>query len=155
VSEQQEAVLPGRYVVGVDGSEASIDALRWAVAEANAHGGGVVRAVLVWEVPYGGLATSMAQGPYGLPNTTILEEQASLRLQSCIEALGDTSAVEVRAEVLEGQPTSVLLELSREADLVVVGSRGHGGFASLLLGSVSAQVVRHAHCSVVVIRPPA
>src|SRR5674476_1324867 len=69
-------------------------------SDGNAHGGGVVRAVLVWEVPYGGLATSMAQGPYGLPNTTILEEQASLRLQSCIEALGDTSAVEVRAEVL-------------------------------------------------------
>jgi nucleotide-binding universal stress UspA family protein len=154
VSEQQEAVLPRRYVVGVDGSEASIDALRWAVAEAKAHGGGDVRAVLVWEVPYGGLATSMAQGPYGLPNTTILEEEASLRLQSCIEALGDTSAAEVRAEVLEGQPASVLLELSHKADLVVVGSRGHGGFASLLLGSVSAQVVQHAHCSVVVVRPP-
>ena len=153
VSEQQEAVLPRRYVVGVDGSRASTDALRWAVDDAEAHGGDV-RAVLVWEVPYGGLATSMGQGPYGLPNTTILEEDASLRLQGCIEALGDTSAVEVHAEVVEGQPASVLLELSHEADLVVVGSRGHGGFASLLLGSVSAQVVQHAHCSVVVVRPP-
>jgi len=61
--------------------------------------------------------------------------------------------VEVRAELLEGQPAGVLRELSNEADLVVVGSRGHGGFTALMLGSVSAQVVRHAHCSVVVIRP--
>ena len=78
MSEQQEAVLPRRYVVGVDGSDASIDALRWAVDEAKAHGGGDVHAVLVWEVPNGGLATSMGQGPYGLPNTTILEEEGSL-----------------------------------------------------------------------------
>jgi nucleotide-binding universal stress UspA family protein len=153
VSEQQEAVLPRRYVVGVDGSAASIEALRWAVTEARAHGG-AVRAVLVWELPYTGLATSMAQGPYGLPDTTIIEQEAALRLQSCIEAVGDTSPVEVHAEVLEGQPAAVLRELSHEADLVVVGSRGHGGFTALLLGSVSAQVVRHAHCSVVVIRPP-
>lgn len=153
MSEQQEAVLPRRYVVGVDGSAASIEALRWAVTEARAHGG-VVRAVLVWELPYTGLATSMAQGPYGLPDTTIIEQEAALRLQSCIEAVGDMSPVEVHAEVLEGQPAAVLRELSHEADLVVVGSRGHGGFTALLLGSVSAQVVRHAHCSVVVIRPP-
>jgi nucleotide-binding universal stress UspA family protein len=154
VSEQKEATVSQRYIVGVDGSEASIDALRWAVTEAKAHEGSNVCAVLVWEVPYGGLATNLAQGAYGLPNKALLEEDASLRLQNCIEAVGDTPAVEVRAEVHEGQPASVLLELSHKADLIVVGSRGHGGFASLLLGSVSAQVVQHAHCSVVVIRPP-
>ena len=111
MSEQREAVLPRRYVVGVDGSEASIDALRWAVGEAKAHGGGDVRAVLVWEVPYGGLATSMGQGPYGLPNTTILEEEAGLRLQSCIEALGDPSAEAILASDMtfsfSSSPTSL------------------------------------------------
>jgi len=153
VSEQQETALHRRYVVGVDGSAASLEALRWAVAEARSHGGDV-RAVLVWELPYSGLATSMAQGPYGLPDLTAVTHEASVRLQSCIDAVGDTSPVEVHAEILEGQPAGVLQALSREADLVVVGSRGHGGFAALLLGSVSAQVVRHAHCSVVVVRPP-
>lgn len=108
---------------------------------------------MVWAIPYAGLTTSMAQGPYGLPDITLVEEQARERLTSAIESLGDTSPVKVRAELLEGQPAGVLRELSHEADLVVVGSRGHGGFTTLMLGSVSAQVVRHAHCSVVVIRP--
>jgi nucleotide-binding universal stress UspA family protein len=152
VSEQQE-VRPRRYVVGVDGSAASLDALRWAIDEARAHGGGDVRAVMVWAIPYAGLTTSMAQGPYGLADITLVEEQAGERLTSAIESLGDTSPVQVRAELLEGQPAGVLRELSHEADLVVVGSRGHDGFTALMLGSVSAQVVRHAHCSVVVIRP--
>ena len=152
MSEQQE-VRPRRYVVGVDGSATSLEALRWAIDEARVHGGGDVRAVMVWAIPYSGLATSMAQGPYGLPDITLVEEQARERLTSAIESLGDTSPVEVRAELLEGQPAGVLRELSNEADLVVVGSRGHGGFTALMLGSVSAQVVRHAHCSVVVIRP--
>jgi len=153
VSEQQQASTR-RYVVGVDGSAASIEALRWAVEEARAHGGGDIRAVLVWSLPYVGLATGMAPEPYGLPETKLVEQEAQQRLASSIEALGDTSPAVLRGELLEGQPAGVLRELSHEADLVVVGSRGHGGFSELMLGSVSAQVVRHAHCSVIVIRPP-
>ena len=153
MSEQQQGSTR-RYVVGVDGSAASIEALRWAVDEARAHGGGDIRAVLVWSLPYVGLATSMAPEPYGLPETQLIEQEAQQRLTSSIEALGDTSPAVLRGEVIEGQPAGVLRELSHEADLVVVGSRGHGGFSALMLGSVSAQVVRHAHCSVVVIRPP-
>lgn len=153
MSEQQQGSTR-RYVVGVDGSAASIEALRWAVDEARAHGGGDIRAVLVWSLPYVGLATSMAPEPYALPETKLIEQEAQQRLTSSIEALGDTSPAVLRGEVIEGQPAGVLRELSHEADLVVVGSRGHGGFSALMLGSVSAQVVRHAHCSVVVIRPP-
>ena len=153
MSEQQQGSTR-RYVVGVDGSAASIEALRWAVDEARAHGGGDIRAVLVWSLPYVGLATSMAPEPYALPETKLIEQEAQQRLTSSIEALGDTSPAVLRGELLEGQPAGVLRELSHEADLVVVGSRGHGGFSALMLGSVSAQVVRHAHCSVVVIRPP-
>lgn len=150
---KRQAAGPQRIVVGVDGSGASLEALRWAVAEARAHGGGDIRAVLVWEFPYSGLATSMTPEPYGLPGPAVYEQQARQRLESAIQAVGDTSAVQVHAELREGQPAAVLAELSGDADLVVVASRGHGGFAALLLGSVSAQVVRHSHCSVVVIRP--
>lgn len=153
MTEAQQAAEPQRIVVGVDGSRASLEALRWAVAEARAHGGGDVRAVLVWEIPYSGLATSMSPEPYGLPDPATYEQQARQRLESAVEAVGDTSPVQVHAELREGQPAAVLVELSGDADLVVVASRGHGGFAALLLGSVSAQVVRHSHCSVVVIRP--
>jgi nucleotide-binding universal stress UspA family protein len=153
MSEHQQGVPPRRYLVGVDGSAESIEALRWAVAEARAHSDGNVRAVQVWTMPYRGLATSMAPGPYGLPDPSIIEDEARLRLAHTIEAVGDTSPVEVRAELHEGQPAAVLIRLAQDADLVVVGSRGRGGFAALLLGSVSAQVVRHAPCSVVVIRP--
>ena len=152
MSEQQQGSTR-RYVVGVDGSAASTEALRWALDEARAHGGGDIRAVLVWSLPYVALATGMAPEPYGLPETTLIEQEAQQRLTSSIEALGDTSPAVVRGELHEGQPAGVLRELSHEADLVVVGSRGHGGFSALMLGSVSAQVVRHAHCSVVVIRP--
>ena len=113
-----------------------------------------MRAVQVWTTPYRGLASSLAPAPYGLPEPTVIEQETKLRLASTIEAFGDTSPVAVHAEVREGQPAAVLVGLSREADLVVVGSRGRGGFATLLLGSVSAQVLRHAHCSVIVIRPP-
>ena len=145
MSEQEQAVTPQRYVVGVDGSESSLEALRWAVDEARAHGGGDVRAVQVWQLPY--------SDPFELPDLNTIQEKAKLRLASTMETVGDTSAVEVHAELREGQPAAVLCELSRDADLVVVGSRGHGGFAALLLGSVCAQVVRHAKCSVFVVRP--
>lgn len=151
--QEQQAVPPRRYVVGVDGSAESLEALRWAVAEARVHGGGDVRAVQVWSMPYRGLATSTAPAPYGLPDRTTAEEATRLQLASTLEALGDTSPVVVHAELREGQPAAVLVELAREADLVVVGSRGRGGFAALLLGSVSAHVARHARCSVVVVRP--
>jgi nucleotide-binding universal stress UspA family protein len=156
MSEQEQAVTSQRYVVGVDGSESSLAALRWAVDQARAHGGGgSVRAVQVWELPYSGLASSLAVEPYGLPDLNTIQEKARVRLASTLEAIGDTSPVEVHAELREGQPAAVLCELSRDADLVVVGSRGHGGFAALMLGSVCDQVVRHAKCSVFVVRPHA
>jgi nucleotide-binding universal stress UspA family protein len=65
---------------------------------------------------------------------------------------GQAAGVEVRTSVEEGHPAEVLIERSKEADLLVVGSRGHGGFAGMLLGSVSHHLVAHASCPVVVLR---
>lgn len=142
----------GRIVVGVDGSQPSNDALRWALAEAAARGA-TVEAVITWSNPivadaYGG-ASMIGFDP------AILVEGASQTLESAIEAAcpdADQRAQIVRT-VAEGGAGYVLVEQSRGADLLVVGSRGHGGFAGLLLGSVSTQCVHHAHCPVTVIRP--
>ncbi len=69
-------------------------------------------------------------------------------------ALGDDITVKITSRVVEGHPAAVLIEVAAEADLLVVGSRGLGGFRGMLLGSVSAQCVHHARCPVVVVPPP-
>lgn len=144
----------GRIVVGVDGSEHGVDALRFALAEARAHGS-TVEAVLAWTYPimadaYGG--TAMA----GV-NPEVLVEGAKQALEQAIEAATDDPAerAAVQRKVVEGGAGHALVEASRGAQLLVVGSRGHGGFTGLLLGSVSSQCVHHAHCPVVVVRPEA
>jgi nucleotide-binding universal stress UspA family protein len=71
------------------------------------------------------------------------------------EAIPDAGDVEIERRVIEGAAAAVLVEESRGADLLVVGSRGHGGFAQLLLGSVSQQCAHHAECPVVIVRPRA
>jgi nucleotide-binding universal stress UspA family protein len=68
------------------------------------------------------------------------------------EAIPDTGDVNVERRVVEGAPAAVLVDESRDADLLVVGSRGRGGFAQLLLGSVSQQCAHHANCPVVIVR---
>jgi nucleotide-binding universal stress UspA family protein len=136
-----------RVVVGVDGSPPSVDALAWGVTEAR-HRGGIVRVVTAWDYP------AVVAGMEGVLDVSHLEE-AARRAQSI--ALGRVAHddVDVSTELAEGSAARTLIEASRAADLIVVGSRGHGGFAGLLLGSVSAQVVRHAECSVLVARAQA
>ncbi len=142
----------GRIVVGVDGSEHSIEALRFALAEGRARGADV-QAVITWSMP----AVTDAFGTSGLAgiDPQIFADGAKLLLDQAVDAATDDAderAAIVRS-VIEGSAGHVLVELSRGADLLVVGSRGHGGFAGLLLGSVSNQCVHHAHCPVTVIRP--
>ncbi|HET6949341.1 MAG TPA: universal stress protein [Acidimicrobiales bacterium] len=137
----------GRVVVGVDGSEASATALRWALAEGAARGA-VVEAVHSWEMPvvYGPVAGSF---PF---DTTALEQGAHELVDKMVDDAEAAVAtpVEVERTVVPGGPASSLLDAAKGADLVVVGRRGLGGFGRLLLGSVSDHVARHAPCPVVV-----
>ncbi len=133
-------------VVGVDGSEASIDALKWAARQASLTGSEVT-AVLAWQYPH-------AAG--GFPITAEVDWPANAQtvLRNAVtEAFGSEMDMIVR-EVVEGHPAKVLIDSSAEADLLVVGSRGHGGFVGMLLGSVSEHVAAHAHCPVLVVRHP-
>jgi nucleotide-binding universal stress UspA family protein len=136
--------LPQTIVVAVDGSPSSAQALRWAARQA-ALTGGEVHAVTAWHFPdYDGWGTVIDDVNWAENGRTILE-------QTIKEALEPAAADRVERHVLEGHPAQVLLDRAADADLLVVGSRGHGGFAGMLLGSVSQHVVAHAPCPVVVV----
>ena len=138
-----------RIVAGVDGSASSIAALRWAVEQAEVMGGSV-DAVMAWEFPVAG-------GSYGWAPTapfddTDYRELAAKTLNAAVEAVGPPPGVPVRQSVAEGNPAQVLLDAARDADLLVVGNRGHGAFIDALIGSVSVRCLHHATCPVVVVR---
>lgn len=141
-------------VVGIDGSQESVEALGWAVQYAQGANG-TVRAVAAWTQPthfgyYGTFGTNMTYREPAQPN---LHELSTNILTAVInEVVGEESAVVIEREVIEGHPATVLVQQSASADLLVVGARGHGAFVGLLLGSVSDHCVRHAACPVVVLR---
>lgn len=137
-----------RIVVGVDGSDCSIEALRWAVEEGRLRAA-TVEVLHVWHLPYVGLPG--ASPPYPEPE---FETYANSVLDHTIAAAGAGDAT-LERRVAKGHAASELIEASGRADLVVVGCRGHGGVAGTLLGSVSQRVAAHADCPVVVIRRPA
>ena len=135
-------------VVGVDGSDGAQAALRFALDEARLRGA-AVRAVAAWHVP----ATAFG-GAYVPPTDGLLDElEASTRqtLERVLSDAGDHADVEVEPVVREGAPAHVLLEEASDAALLVVGTRGLGGFRGLLLGSVGQQCTHHAPCPVVVV----
>ncbi len=131
-------------VVGVDGSDSSREALTWAVHYA-ALTGAEVEAVISWNYPtgygMGGVAADWNPG----------EDARDLLAQTVTSVVGDDVPVPLTKVVREGNAAQVLLDESKDAQMLVVGSRGHGGFAGLLLGSVSAHCAEHAHCPVLVI----
>jgi nucleotide-binding universal stress UspA family protein len=146
-----------RIVVGVDGSPGSLEALRWALAEAGLRGA-EVRVVHAWMVP---LIDAVPE-PWAIGSPTLgpSEDQVHEHLEAAARKVLDASmeearpadpGVEIEGELAEGRPAAALLAAAQDADLLVVGSRGRGGFAGLLLGSVSAQCVHHAPCPVVVV----
>ncbi|MFF7192881.1 universal stress protein [Streptomyces sp. NPDC008079] len=138
----------GRIVVGVDGSEPSLKALRWAARQA-ALTGAALEAVIAWEMPS---AYGWAGLP-GLPDDVDLEANADQILARAVEAaLTPEQATTVTRRTVLGNPAQAILDSGEGADLIVVGVRGHGTFRSTLLGSVSHTVTVHASCPVVVVR---
>lgn len=138
-----------RIVVGVDGSEGSVEALRWAGDEALLREDSVC-ALYAWTYPVFLGAPMETLGP--IPERSELVREGERVLEEAVAAaFPDGAAVEVTLEVVEDPPARALVRASHDADLLVVGSRGHGGFRELLLGSVSHQCVLHSSCPVVVI----
>ena len=135
-----------RIVVGVDGSPSSMTALRWSLRQAKLTGC-EVEAVTAWQYP----------STYGFSPTTDgasdFEGDAQKILFDALNEVGGVGpGVIIRPSVVEGHPADILVREARGADLLVVGSRGLGGFAGMLLGSVSQHCVHHAPCSVLVIQ---
>jgi nucleotide-binding universal stress UspA family protein len=142
-------------VVGVDHSAGAEEALRFALEEAKLRHG-TLRAVHAWQ--YGYIGATGLEGALPAVGGELRESRdvAAAALDATLQqAIPDPGEVEVERRVVEGAPAAVLVDESRGADLLVVGSRGHGGFAQLLLGSVSQQCAHHAECPVVIVRSKA
>ena len=135
-------------VVGVDGSANSIAALRWVTRRARATGA-TIRAIFVWRLPP--VSPTPQSISMGLSPTEIVGHAAAITLDEYLEEAALPSDVEVECINIEGTPAKVLIEEGSRADLLVVGARGHEGFAGLLLGSVATAVTRHATRPVAVI----
>jgi nucleotide-binding universal stress UspA family protein len=138
-----------KIVVGVDGSAGSRAALRWAHEEARLRGASL-EVVTVWQFP---VMTSLpAFGAMPPPEDMSGEAEANLLRSLAAEGIASGDDVAVTTVVAEGAAAPALLDAATDAELLVVGSRGHGGFTGLLLGSVSQQCVSHGPCPVVVVR---
>lgn len=134
-------------VVGVDGSDASRDALRWAARQARMTGADL-HAICAWDFP-------VACGWAPDYSDVDLEGAARESLQETIrQVLGEVPDLAVVARVERGHAAQVLVEASREADMLVVGRRGLGSFAGMLLGSVSEHCAQHARCPVLIMHHP-
>ena len=132
-----------RIVVGVDGSEHSNSALRWALTEAECHSG-TVTAVLAWQVPFISFP--------GAFDRDELEKAYKEFLVETVSTVAPKPAVPLETLVAEGDPTEAMVEASKGANLLVLGIRGRSPFAGLLLGSVSQGAAATAHCPVVLVK---
>jgi nucleotide-binding universal stress UspA family protein len=135
-----------RIVVGIDGSPSSLTALEWAGAYAELTGA-TLEVLMTWEWP----------ASYGwsipVPSEYDPERESAKALDKLLEPVKrEHTGITIQSAVLEGRPAPLLVKASQGADLLVVGSRGHGEFAGMLLGSVSEHCVANAHCPVLVVR---
>lgn len=139
-----EANAVRTILVGVDGSDASVEALRQAQALAVPLSATVI-ALACWDVPpvYDGYI-AMGIDDFDVRAAEILQE-------AVVKAFGPDTPANVETRLVQGHPRRRLIEESKTADMLVVGRRGHGGFGGLLLGSVSSACVAHGHCPVMVV----
>jgi nucleotide-binding universal stress UspA family protein len=141
------ATAQPRIVVGVDGSGSSAQALRWAQRLA-ASTGARLDAVAAWHFP---VATTWGTAAALPPDFNPEHDMEKVLTETVDSVFGPDRPAGLRLIVEQGHPARVLLDHGAGALMVVVGSRGHGGFAGLLLGSISAHVAEHAHCPVLVV----
>ena len=139
-------------VVGIDGSEGGRHALEWAASEAKLRGAPLT-VLLAWQWP-AGFYTGASWAGVTPELIDDLEKVAKQRLdEACTAVAPALDGLEVTRTVVEGVPAQALIEASADADLLVVGTRGHGGFVGLLLGSVSQQCAHHSPCPIVIVPP--
>jgi nucleotide-binding universal stress UspA family protein len=143
--EQQEAATLHRIVVGVDGSPGSLEALDWAATQAK-QSNAVLDIVTAWNYPntYGSMIA--------FDINEIEQAAKALAEKAVARATERAPGVVIRNDIVEEPGAQALVDASRGADLLVVGSRGLGGFTGALIGSVSLHCARHSHCPVVIMR---
>lgn len=150
MNSRQPQAAAGRIVVGVDGSRSAQAALSFAVRQAGLTGA-TVEAVIAWHYP--AMAAGYGWAPVPASDDTDWKAISARTLSDAVaRTLDPGSTVKVSTTVQEGNAVEVLLAAAEGADLLVVGSRGHGGFTGALLGSVSQHCAHRAPCPVVIIR---
>jgi nucleotide-binding universal stress UspA family protein len=133
-----------RIVVGIDGSEHSNVALRWALADAQQHADSMVTAVLAWQMPFVSFP--------GAFDREELDQAYKNFLNETVSAVAPSPPVPLETVIAEGDPAESMVEASKGANLLVLGIRGRSPFAGLLLGSVSQGAAANAHCPVVLVK---
>lgn len=138
-------------IVGVDGSGHSQRALEWAIAEAAVrHAPLTVMTVHQLVAGWTGRGVMYPDDNEGAERIGQIAKQDTDKI---LAGLGENRPPSVTVRAISGFPAEELLSASKDADMIVLGSRGAGGFSQLLMGSVSAQVAHHAHCPVVIVPP--
>lgn len=151
-----DSTATGHIIVGVDGSEPSKQALRWA-AFVSATTGATVDAIATWRLNGFTAGPRLMDNPGSFDET---EETTKMLEQTVADVFGEDRPARLNTIVEEGNPAKVLVEASKDATMLIVGSRGRGGFVGLMLGSVSTACSAHSSCPVMVIHgdtpaPPA
>jgi nucleotide-binding universal stress UspA family protein len=137
-------------VVGLDGSPSSLAALRWAVRQVKLTGG-TVDAITAWQIP--AAITGYGWAPIAMSECADMERIAQRLLDGAIgEAVAPDDRWRVHGQTIRGTAGKVLADASAGADLLVLGSRGHGQLADAVIGSVGQHCIHHAHCPVVIMR---